>query len=109
MRAREAAVADRHRDEAGRPQRQPRHPEPHLRRRARHPHQRRPRHQAGVRQQSWDVDSERQGVQPRFAALALPLRPHHQRPEVPAGAPPRPQERRRRRRRHRHPLPARRP
>jgi hypothetical protein len=44
VRAGEAAVPDRHRHQAGRPQRQPRHPQPHLRRHRRHAHQRRPRH-----------------------------------------------------------------
>jgi hypothetical protein len=64
---------------------------------------------AGARGQGWDGDGERQGVQLREAALALALRPHHQRPEVPAGAAPGPQERRRRAGGHRDPLPAGRP
>jgi hypothetical protein len=62
-----------------------------------------------VRGQGRDGNGERQGVQLREDALALAVRPHHQRPEVPAGAAPGAQERRRRAGRHRDPLPAGRP
>ena len=57
------------------------------------------------RRRSWERAHRREGVQAEADALALALRAHHQRAEVPRGAPHGSCQRRRQRRRGGHALP----